>query len=330
MDRVDISYISDSKVAHHGVEDLPELLRRGDGVLWVDVGVCDAEAARVLSEVFGFHPLAVHDCVERNRIPKMHAYADHLFLVLHTPERGEAGHIHFIELDQFIGFGYLVTVHGPLNPAVDPQVAFRETGAVRARIESGRFKPVDSVELSHAIMSTLIRTMETFLEQLTEHVWRLEQQVTSGHMGNPEVFLEDLFGTRHGLLAVGTMAAHSREIYGRMTVTARLVPPERQPLLDDVVDQFERVHRLAAAQRDYLEGVIDFYRTRTETKMTIAAERLAVVAVITLPITALASVYGMNIIVNTESDIPHLAAVLFVMVAVSVALLLWAKRHGWW
>ena len=64
--------------------------------------------------------------------------------------------------------------------------------------------------------------------------------------------------------------------------------------------------------------------------MTIAAERLAVVAVITLPITALASVYGMNIIVNTESDIAHLATVLFVMVAMSVALLLWAKRHGWW
>jgi hypothetical protein len=38
----------------------------------------------------------------------------------------------------------------------------------------------------------------------------------------------------------------------------------------------------------------------------------------------------MNIIVNTESDIAHLATVLFVMVAMSVALLLWAKRHGWW
>jgi hypothetical protein len=32
--------------------------------------------------------------------------------------------------------------------------------------------------------------------------------------------------------------------------------------------------------------VIEFYRTRTDTKMTIAAERLAVIAVITLPIKA--------------------------------------------
>ena len=179
-------------------------------------------------------------------------------------------------------------------------------------------------------MSGLIRTMDTFLEELTEHVWRLEQQVTVGKVGDPEAFLEELFATRHGLLAVGTMAAHSREVYGRMTATARLVPPERRPLLDDVVDQFQRVQSLAAAQRGYLEGVIDFYRTRTETKMTIAAERLAVVAVVTLPITALASVYGMNIIVNTESDVPHLLVILLVMVVMSALLLLWAKRHGWW
>jgi Mg2+ and Co2+ transporter CorA len=330
MDHVDISYITGSKFERFDVDDLPALRRRDDGVLWVDIIVCDAEARRVLSDVFGFHPIAVQNCVERNRIPKVHAYGDHLFLVVHTPERGRGGHIHYVELDLFIGFGFVVTVHGPLNPAVDPEIALRETGAVRSRIEAGRFHPGDSVELTHAIMSGLIRTMETFLEELTEHVWGLEQRVTAGEVGNPERFLEELFATRHGLLALGTMASHSREVYGRMTTTARLVPPERRPLLDDVVDQFQRVHSLAAAQRGYLEGVIDFYRTRTETKMTIAAERLAVVAVVTLPITALASVYGMNIIVNTESDVPHLIIVLAIMAVTSALLLVWAKRHGWW
>ena len=55
---------------------------------------------------------------------------------------------------------------------------------------------------------------------------------------------------------------------------------------------------MADGQRDYLQGVIEFYQTRTDTKMTIAAERLAVIAAVTLPITALSSVLGMNVIVN--------------------------------
>lgn len=76
--------------------------------------------------------------------------------------------------------------------------------------------------------------------------------------------------------------------------------------------------------------MIEFYRTRTDTKMTIAAERLAVIAVITLPITALASVLGMNLIVNAETDPALLAIALTVMLTMSTILMRWAKRHGWW
>nr|BFE77038.1 hypothetical protein GCM10020092_103390 [Actinoplanes digitatis] len=64
--------------------------------------------------------------------------------------------------------------------------------------------------------------------------------------------------------------------------------------------------------------------------MTIAAERLAVIAVVTLPITALSSIYGMNIIVNDHTRIPQLLAVLTVMAIMSTLLLTWAKRRGWW
>jgi Mg2+ and Co2+ transporter CorA len=51
--------------------------------------------------------------------------------------------------------------------------------------------------------------------------------------------------------------------------------------------------------------------------------------VLTLPITALSSVYGMNIIVNDRTDFPHLAVVLAAMIAISAILLRWAKRQGW-
>jgi Mg2+ and Co2+ transporter CorA len=64
--------------------------------------------------------------------------------------------------------------------------------------------------------------------------------------------------------------------------------------------------------------------------MTIAAERLAVIAVVTLPITALSSVYGMNLIVNSHTELPQLLGVLAIMVVMSVLLLTWAKRRGWW
>ena len=44
--------------------------------------------------------------------------------------------------------------------------------------------------------------------------------------------------------------------------------------------------------------------------MTIAAERLAVIAAVTLPITALSSILGMNLIVNDETHYGQLAVAL--------------------
>jgi Mg2+ and Co2+ transporter CorA len=327
---MDVRFVSGDGVEEYPAEKLRELLDRGDGIVWVDIPHCDEDAARVLSEVFGFHQLAVADCVRRNHIAKVRAYRDHVFVVLHGPQPGKGGHVHYIELDQFVGPNYLVTVHGPVSDLVDAEIAVRETRAVLRRLEAGRLRPSSSFELSHAIVSALALRQEAFVEEVVQEVWPLEKRVTSGHLGDPAAFLEELFRTRHALLAVANMAGLNHQIYSRMAALARFIPPDALPLVADIIDQFDRVHGVADGEKEYLQGVIDFYQARANTKVTIAAERLALIAVITLPITAVSSVYGMNIIVNDHTDFAHLAVVLLVMSAVSVALLRWAKRQGWW
>lgn len=49
-----------------------------------------------------------------------------------------------VELDQLIGPGVLVTVHGPLNPDVDSEAALVETAAVARRLEAGRLRAATS------------------------------------------------------------------------------------------------------------------------------------------------------------------------------------------
>jgi magnesium transporter len=67
---MDVHLITDAGVEERPVDELAALLDRNDGLVWVDIPNCDAEAVRVLSEVFGFHPMAIQDSVERNRVPK--------------------------------------------------------------------------------------------------------------------------------------------------------------------------------------------------------------------------------------------------------------------
>jgi len=326
---MDICYLTPDGVEEHTAQDVLDLRERGDGLLWVDIPEWGDDAEELLGKVFQFHPMAVADCSKRNPVPKTHVYSDHIFVVLHTPETGKAGHVHYLELDQFIGPGYVVTVHGPLNPAVDPEAAMLEVRSLRRRIESGRFSPASAEELSYALVGGVTRRLRQYIADLTQDVWQLEQRVTAGHLGDPEEFLEQMFRTRHGLLTVRTMAALSREVYGRLATIA-VDRPDRRRLFEDVVDQFERLCSMAEGQKDYLQGTIEFYQARTNTKMTVAAERLAVIAAVTLPITALSSVLGMNVIVNQSTHYGLLTAALVIMLIMSALLLVWSKRKGWW
>lgn len=319
-----------SLVSQHTANELPDLLARTDGLVWVDIPTWNDEAQRVLTDVFCFHPLAIRDCMERNQVPKVHVYPGQVFLVLHAPFAGKAGHVHYIELDQFVGQNFLVTVHGPLNPAVDPAVATLEVQSLLHRLEEGRLRPKAAFELSHGMVSALTGRLRNYTAHLTQDVWRLEQTVTGGHLGDPEQFLEEMFRARHGLLTVETMASLSREVYARMAKIEAFGPGQGEFLIEDIVDQFARLRAMAHGQKEYLVGTIEFYQARTNTKMTIAAERLAVIAAVTLPITALSSILGMNVIVNDETHYGQLAVALSVMIVISIAMLIWAKRKGWW
>jgi magnesium transporter len=347
---MDVRLVNDEGVEERPVEELAALLDREDGLVWVDISSCDKEAAQVLSKVFGFHPMAIQDCVERNRVPKVHAYPDHVFVVLHAPERGERGHVHYIELDQFVGRNYLVTVHGPLNPAVAPGAALRETRAVLTRIEAGRLRPSTPFELSYAIISALTRNQEAYVEAVTSDVWQLEQRVTGEHVGDPEEFLNELFRARHGLLAVRTMGALSCAIYGRMTTLTR-ISPEGQRLVADIADMFDRVRSLADGEKEYLQGVIEFYQTVLTIKAALVGQaqneevkrlteasyaqneeikKISAWAAIFFAPTLIGTVYGMNF-----DHMPELhwffgyPYALVLMVLMSVALYMVFKRRGW-
>ena len=310
---------------------MPRLLERRDGVVWVDIPVCDEQAENVLSGVFGFHPIAVKDCTERNHVSKVHIYPDYVFSVLHTPKVGKGGHVHYVELDQFVGKNYLVTVHGPLNPVVPLEAALQETSQVVARMEAGRLHPTSPFGLSYAIVSTIIRRQSALVAELARQVGLLEQQVMlAASNEEPHEFLTQLFTARHELLTIRTMASQGGEIYHRAIKVTTFAPEEATKLMADLLDQYERVSHISQSQLDFLMGVTEFYRARSDTKMTIAAERLAVIAALTLPITSLSSVLGMNVIVNASTHWVALGILVAIMLVISAILLRWAKRQGWW
>jgi Mg2+ and Co2+ transporter CorA len=325
-----VRFLDADGLTSYDVGALPELLSRVDGITWLDIPTWSDEAERLLDTHLGAHPMELDACRRRNHVPTVHGYPTHVFVVLHSPETGAHGHVHLLELDQLIGERFLVTVHGPINPEVPLERALADTEAVAGRLAAGRLRPTTAAELSHAIVSTIVRRQRAAIDQVAERVPELERRVMEGDFRRPEALLEEMFLSRHELITVRTMAAQSHEIFARIGALERDVPGVDVAGAHDLADQFDRVRSIADGENQFLFAVIDLYQTRVTTKMTLAMERLAVIAAITLPVTALASIYGMNVIVNDSTHWTQLAVVLSVMLMISGLLLRWAHKQGWW
>jgi Mg2+ and Co2+ transporter CorA len=341
---VDVYSITSSGVEQRPADELKLLLQQPDGLVWVDLPIGQADEAAVLSGLFGFHDLAVRDCIERNHISKIHFYDEHVFMVLHAPELGSGGHVHYVELDQFIGPNYLVTVHGPLNPIVNPEVAFADTRHVLQRIERDELRPRTPMELSYAISSALVRREIDLVAGLARESGRLEQQVTDDDRDDdPEALLEDLFEVGHQLLAIRTMATHTAETYRGMARRVRSVADQDKPLIGELADRFEMVRSMADGQKEFVHGVIEFFQTRASTHMTIAAEALATtavqqnndmrritawVAIIAVP-TAVTGFFGQNVPYPGFGERAGFVASIVIMICAAAVLFAIFKTKKW-
>lgn len=312
-----------------GVDDLDAALARDDGFVWLDVAEWSDDAERLL-ERLDCHPLVVEACRTRNHVPTVHAYEQHVFVTLLVPLLGVGGHVHLLELDQLVGGRYLVTVHGPLNPDVDPDEALVETRAALRRIEEGRFRPESPAALSYALGSAVARRQRALVGSVAEKLPAVEREVMASEFREPEALLEQMFLIRHELLTARTTAAQSADVFARIGSLDRHVDEDLRRFARDLADQFDRVCSIGDGEAQFLHGVIELYQTRVNTKMTVAMERLAVIAAVTLPVTAIASVLGMNVIVSDDTRWFALTIVVGVMLTISLLLLRWARRQGWW
>ena len=219
-----------------------------------------------------------------------------------------------------------------------------DTGAVLRRIEEKNLHICSPFELSHWIVSALIRRESDLVASLAKESGELEQRVMlGGDLEDPVEFLEELFQAWHRLLAVRTMATHSSATYGRMARLVRFLPDTAPPLFADIADQFGVVATMADGQREFLHGVIEFYQTRTATHMTVAAEKTAStairqneemrritawVAIVAVP-TAVTGFFGQNVPYPGFDTAAGFIASTLIIIVFSLVLYLIFKRKEW-
>ena len=95
----------------------PAWLKPNSGVwVWVALESPTPDEARILSDVFHFHELAVEDALAALHHPKLESYGDYLYVILHGIDfRAKEHEFRTQDVDFFVSERYLVTVHSGVS-----------------------------------------------------------------------------------------------------------------------------------------------------------------------------------------------------------------------
>ena len=313
-----------SEQAGIDIADL-EAHRATAGVLWVDVvGLADHAAIQAVATAFGLHPLAVEDITNTHQRAKAEIYADHLFIVFrmispHGPVEGE-------QVSLVLGQGWVLTFQEKPGDCFEP---VRE----RLRHGRGRIREAGADYLAYALIDAAIDGYSPVLETIGEAIETLEDSVVADPDRRQ---VEALHHLKRDLLTLRRAVWPLRELLNALLRDeSSVITPATRPYLRDTYDHTVQLMDIIETYREIASGLLDVYLSSQSARLNEVMKVLTIIATIFMPMSFIASLYGMNFDTTHPFNMPELgwplgyAFALAIMAAIATGLLWWFKRKGW-
>ncbi len=268
--------------------ELQQALADEGGLVWVDLLIGSEADARVLSEVFQFHPLTIEDCASPQIDPaKADDYDNYLFIVVQALAPYVAHEeLRAFEVDLYLGHNFVVSCHQEPASAVD---RFRE----RCRRDEGLLSR-GSDWLLHGLLDALVDEYLPIVDAVDDTIDRLEEEV----LRHPETYmLQQIMMVKRNSLRLRRATTPQRDIMNRLSRAEypKLIREETAIYYRDVYDHLVRIEYLVEALRDLADGALNTYLSVVSNRLN-EVMKILTVAFVPLTIgTLISGIYGMNL-----------------------------------
>jgi magnesium transporter len=295
-----------------------------DGLRWINIERPGPLDRAWLEEHFEFHPLDYEDVTSRNQRPKIDEYESYLFIVLHFPVFDkQVGRLNAGELDMFVGPDYLITIPNvPLQPVEYLFESCRSSEDLRDQLFSKGpgyllYKIVDD---SFDYCFPMLRKMGNKLDRLEEDIFE----------GGAEEVVRDISNAKQEIINFRKIIRPQRSVLRDLERTKqRYFGQDLEVYFDDIVDASERIWDMLENYKEVVEALEDTNESVITHRLNNVLRVLTSVSVILLPLTLIASIWGMNVHVPGEGSTEAFWVIAGVMVAVLAGLVAYFRKRGW-
>jgi magnesium transporter len=294
------------------------------GLRWLQIEVPTALELAWLAEHFDFHSLDLEDVVSRNQRPKIDEYPDYLFIVLHFPVFDkQVGRLNAGELDLFVGPDYVITLpNQPLQPVEYLFERCRTNEEVREQYFSK-----GSGHLLYHVVDQSVDYCFPMLRKIGNKLELLEEEIFSGR---GEEIVRDISNVKQEIINFRKIIRPQRTVLRDLERTKqRYMADELEIYFDDIVDASERIWDMLENYKEVVEALEDTNESVISHRVNDILRVLTAFSVVVLPLTFLASLWGMNVGVPGEGDIGAFWIIVASMVALLVSMVAFFRHRRW-
>ena len=301
----------------------PAWLRPDSNVwVWVDLDQPTPQEARLLTDVFHIHDLAIEDALAEIHHPKIESYGDYLYLILHGIDfRASEHEFRTQDVDFFLGERFLVTVH----PGVS-----RSLGRINdVCTRNARVLGEGPAALLHRIIDALVDNYRPEVDKLQDRLDQLEKEVFE--RPKPQL-ARRILDIKRDVSSLRRVVQPQRDAVGRLARREFAIINESLSYrFRDVYDHLVRLTDESLFFGDRITSLLDAHLSTVSNQLNSVMKILTVIATIFMPLTFITGLYGMNV------TLPHFGlgetavfwALLFLMMTVSTGMLIFFRIRKW-
>jgi magnesium transporter len=295
-----------------------------NGLTWVHLDGLNADSVAELASRFGWHELDFEDVLSKRQRPKIDEYAGYLFFVLHFPRYDKSiGRLNSAELDAFLGPDYLVTLPNvELLPVSYLFARCEEDERLRAELFSN-----GSGYLLYHVLDDLFDYCFPILDKIAHKLDRIEDEMFEGR--SFEV-VRDISNVKQEIISYRKIIKPERATLRVLERhVERFLPEQLELYFDDIVDAAERIWDLLDNYKEVVEALEDTNEAVISHHQGDVLRILTVIATIALPLTVIASIFGMNVLFPGEGSGEAFWAIVATMLVVLVGMVAVFRFKRW-
>jgi magnesium transporter len=295
-----------------------------DGLRWINIERPGPLDQAWLEEHFEFHPLDYEDVRSRNQRPKIDVYDDYLFIVLHFPVFDkQVGRLNTGELDVFVGPDFLITMPNvPLQPVEYLFERCRSNEQVREDLFSK-----GSGYLLYKVVDSSFDYCFPMLRKIGNKLDRIEGEIFEGRA---EEVVRDISNVKQEIINFRKIIRPQRPVLRDLERTKqRYMADDMEIYFDDIIDASERIWDMLENYKEVVEALESTNESVISHRLNDSLRVLTAFSVVLLPLTLIASIWGMNVGVPGRDSIHAFWIIVGVMVVILVGSLSYFRHRRW-